>query len=46
MKRLAYLFLLFGFVATVSSCEQVIGGDEELRLEVNANNISGKWELY
>ena len=45
MKRLAYLFSTLALIFAVSSCEKVIGGDEELLLEVNANNISGKWQL-
>ena len=45
MKRLAYLFSTLALILAVSSCEKEIGGDEELLLEVNANNISGKWQL-
>ena len=45
MKRLAYLFSTLALIFAVSSCEKEIGGDEELLLEVNANNISGKWQL-
>ena len=45
MKRLAYLFSMLAIVAAMSSCEQTPGVDEELRLEVNANNISGQWQL-
>ena len=45
MKRLAYLFSTLALILAVSSCEKEIGGGEELLLEVNANNISGKWQL-
>ena len=45
MKRLAYLFSTLALILAVSSCEKEIGGDEVLLLEVNANNISGKWQL-
>lgn len=46
MKRLVYLFSVLALAAAFSSCEQVLdGGDEELLLEVNANNISGQWQL-
>ena len=45
MKRiLNFLMLLASFAAV--SCELVDdGGDQELLLEVNANNISGQWQL-
>jgi hypothetical protein len=39
------LFSTLALILAVSSCEKEIGGDEELLLEVNANNISGKWQL-
>ena len=45
MKRLAYLFSALVLLLAVSSCEKEIGGDQELLLEVNANNISGQWQL-
>lgn len=45
MKRILNLMMLLAAFAAVS-CELVDdGGDQELLLEVNANNISGQWEL-
>lgn len=45
MKRILNLMMLLAAFAAVS-CELVDdGGDQELFLEVNANNISGQWEL-
>ena len=45
MKRfMNIMIMVVAFLAT--SCEKVVdGGDGELLLEVNANNISGQWEL-
>lgn len=46
MNRLRNIMALTAALMAVISCEKVVdGGDEELRLEVNANNISGQWEL-
>lgn len=45
MKRLAYLFSALALVFAVASCEVEDGGVQEPPLEVNANNISGQWEL-
>ena len=45
MKRILILIMFLSAFAAVS-CELVEdGGDQELLLEVNANNISGKWQL-
>ena len=45
MKRILNLIMFLSAFAAVS-CELVEdGGDQELLLEVNANNISGKWQL-
>ena len=45
MKRILNLMMLLAAFAAVS-CERVDdGGDQEQLLEVNANNISGKWQL-
>lgn len=45
MKRILNFMMLLASFAAVS-CELVDdGGDQELLLEVNANNISGQWQL-
>lgn len=45
MKRIFNLMMLLAAFAAVS-CERVDdGGDQEQLLEVNANNISGQWQL-
>ena len=45
MKRILNLIMFLSAFAAVS-CELVEdGGDQELLLEVNANNISGQWQL-
>ena len=46
MNRIKHIMVLLAVAFTALSCEKVVdGGDEELLLEVNANNISGQWEL-
>lgn len=46
MNRMKYIMVLLAAAFAALSCEKVVdGGDEELLLEVNANNISGQWEL-
>ncbi|MBQ7811963.1 MAG: lipocalin family protein [Bacteroidales bacterium] len=46
MNKSRTLIMLVAAAFAAMSCESVLdGGDAEQRLEVNANNISGQWEL-
>lgn len=46
MRKLINIIAFAAAALAALSCEKVVdGGDEELLLEVNANNISGQWEL-